>query len=97
MILIRNTDPQEHRNFRGRVIAVGRLGNEFVIFSYKNFAPLLGVGRSGVLGRVEAGNPSLKLKKKIRVITQIWLLPSWEFSAPGPSTAAALSRTSLLV
>ena len=63
MILIRNADPQEHRNFRGRVIAVGRLGNELVTFSYKNFAPLLGAGR-GVLGRVGAENPSLKLERR---------------------------------
>lgn len=59
MILIRKADPQEHRNFRGRVIAVGRLGNEFVIFSYKNFAPLLGGGGGGEFrGGWEPGIPA---------------------------------------
>ena len=64
MILIRNADPQEHRNFRGRVIAVGRLGNEFVIFSYKNFAPLLGGAGEGSFG--EGGSRESQLETRER-------------------------------
>lgn len=76
---------------------VGRLGNEFVIFSYGvNFAPA-GAGE-GSFGEWWEPESQLETRERRKFVSLSKSgLPSWEFSCSGPSTAAALSRTSLLV